>query len=239
VQKLADSGYIHLKQVDRSLIVEWKEYEPEVPPVTPAIVPATPADVPETSEPAAGTAKPPLQAPEAMRALLEWLQNSAAKFHWPLYLRNLKQFLHSSQPAFDERQYGITSIYDLVRLAQKESIFRVERNRQGVLRIFAGEQFPQPLIERPPEGGAFDVEQPPVPSPLMETEAELKLEPAISPEPLVEVLPSTEMAVLQEGEEVPGKIKRRRKTSEEAGSAKKVRGGIRKSRSAKKNVPGG
>jgi uncharacterized LabA/DUF88 family protein len=236
VQKVADAGYINLKQVDRSLIVEWKESESRVPQVAPAVAPTTSPSVSEPVETAAisaEVAKQPLQASEAIQALLEWLQNSGIKLHWPLYLRNLKQSLHSSQPAFDERQYGIISVYDLVRLAQKEGIFHVERNRQGILRIFPGERFPQAVPEKPPEEGELVVEQPPMPPLSAEAEAETRLAPEISLEPLVEVLPSTEEVVPPRGEEMPGKTKRRRKASTGAGGAKKARGGTRKSRSAK------
>jgi uncharacterized LabA/DUF88 family protein len=242
VQKFADAGYVNLKQVDRSLIVELKESEPEVPHVPPPVVPATPAKAPEPAETVAistETAKPPLQTSEAIRALLEWFQNSAAKLHWPLYLRSLKQSLHSSQPAFDERQYGVTSIYDLVRLAQKESIFHVERNRQGILRIFPGERFPQAAAGKPQEEGALVLEQPPAQALSVESGAETQPAPETPPEPLIEGLHSNQETFLPESEEVAGKTKRRRKTLAGAGGAKKVRGGVRKSRSAKKTVSEG
>jgi uncharacterized LabA/DUF88 family protein len=236
VQKVANAGYINLKQVDRSLIVEWKETEQKIPQIAPAIAPAIPANVPDPAENlviAAESAKPPLQQSEAMPALLEWFQNSGAKLHWPLYLRNLKQYLHSSQPAFDERQYGVTSIYDLARLAQREGIFHVERNRQGILRIFPGEQFPQPMPEKQIDEGTLAVEQPPLD---VETEVGTQLVPDIPKEPLVEVLPSTEEAIPPPSEEMPDKAKRRRKAAAGAGSAKRVRGGTHKSRSPKKSI---
>src|SRR5262249_4328575 len=55
---------------------------------------------------------------------------------WPLYLRQMKQFLRSGQPHFDERKYG--SIVELMRACQREGIVRLERDRQGGLRVFAG-----------------------------------------------------------------------------------------------------
>ncbi|MGE5837308.1 MAG: NYN domain-containing protein [Acidobacteriota bacterium] len=57
---------------------------------------------------------------------------------WPLYLRNVKQLLRQAQPAFDERAYGFTSLVDLLRAAHKEGALRVERDRQGVIRVFQG-----------------------------------------------------------------------------------------------------
>jgi uncharacterized LabA/DUF88 family protein len=55
---------------------------------------------------------------------------------WPMYPRQFKQFLRNAQPDFDERRYG--SIADLMRACQKDGILRLERDRQGALRVFAG-----------------------------------------------------------------------------------------------------
>jgi uncharacterized LabA/DUF88 family protein len=57
---------------------------------------------------------------------------------WPLYLRNVKQLLRQARPSFDERAYGFASLVDLLRAAHKEGAFRVERDRQGVIRVFQG-----------------------------------------------------------------------------------------------------
>ena len=54
---------------------------------------------------------------------------------WPMYPRQFKQFLKTVQPDFDERRYG--SIADLMRACQKDGILRLERDRQGALRVFA------------------------------------------------------------------------------------------------------
>jgi uncharacterized LabA/DUF88 family protein len=54
---------------------------------------------------------------------------------WPMYPRQFKQFLRTAQPDFDERRYG--SIADLMRACQKDGILRLERDRQGALRVFA------------------------------------------------------------------------------------------------------
>jgi uncharacterized LabA/DUF88 family protein len=241
VQKFADAGYVNLKQVDRSLIVELKESEPEAERTPPPFAPVSATNGPESAEAAAipaESAKPPLQAYEAIQALLEWFQNSPAKWHWPLYLRSLKQSLHSSQPAFDERQYGITSVYDLVRLAQKEGVFHVERNRQGILRIFAGEKFPHATSEKVQEEQELVTDQPALAPLSMESEAELQLSPGASPEPFTEALPAAQEPVSHE-EEVPGRTRRRRKAAPETGGAKKIRGGTRKSRATRKSVQEG
>ncbi|MDA1307388.1 MAG: NYN domain-containing protein [Acidobacteria bacterium] len=55
---------------------------------------------------------------------------------WPLYLRQVKQIVRAQTPPFDERAYGSASLVDLLRASHKEGAFRVERDRQGVIRVF-------------------------------------------------------------------------------------------------------
>jgi len=55
---------------------------------------------------------------------------------WPIYLRHVKQIFRAQNPPFDERAYGFASIADLLRAAHKEGAIKVERDRQGGLRIF-------------------------------------------------------------------------------------------------------
>jgi uncharacterized LabA/DUF88 family protein len=158
IQKLADTGHINLKQVDRSLLVELKDLSEEEPKESPepivdqietpveitAPVEQIPAEIlPQTT--------PPLPASEASKVLEEQMRDSKIKPHWPMYLRTFKQLLRSLQPPFDERQYGLSSTYDLVRQAHRDGLLHVERNRQGILRIFPGERFPKSFQETPIE----------------------------------------------------------------------------------------
>jgi uncharacterized LabA/DUF88 family protein len=147
-QKLANAGYVNLKQVDRSLLVELKEI-PENNGKTPTETTASPEQAPpETAAPAEQVIVP-VQPSEATRALQELIRESKAKPSWPMYLRTFKHFLKSLQPPFDEHQFGITSTYDLVRQAQKDGLLRVERNRQGIMRIYPAELFPQTIQDVP------------------------------------------------------------------------------------------
>jgi hypothetical protein len=59
---------------------------------------------------------------------------------WPMYLRQMKQFIRNARPDFDERRYG--SLQDLLRACQKDGLVRLERDRQGGLRAFAGSSKP-------------------------------------------------------------------------------------------------
>jgi len=43
---------------------------------------------------------------------------------WPLYLRNVKQFMRAATPPFEERAYGFANLTDLLRAAQKDGVVR-------------------------------------------------------------------------------------------------------------------
>ena len=44
----------------------------------------------------------------------------------------------TSIEGFDERKYGFSSVVDLLRAAGKEGVLRIERDRQGAIRLFPG-----------------------------------------------------------------------------------------------------
>ena len=204
IQKMAHAGFVNLKQVDRSWMVELKEQEvvpqqrampprqaahrshaalprPEThglhadtaeTPVAEQLAapqiesPATPE--PETFGPAEGEPKPERsvtpaelssRVPEAMALVRKIFSEGRNNIHWPMYLRSFKQLLRSTEAGFDERSYGFTSVYDLVRQAQREGLLRIERNRKGILRIFPGDRVAAP-VEQPVE---------PLPPPVEET----------------------------------------------------------------------
>jgi uncharacterized LabA/DUF88 family protein len=66
---------------------------------------------------------------------------------WPMYVRQAKQFMRNVDSSFDERKFGYSSIVDLLRAAGREGLFRVERDRQGVIRLFPGNVMQQPADE--------------------------------------------------------------------------------------------
>ena len=57
-----------------------------------------------------------------------------------MYLRNVKQILRQATPSFDERAYGYGTLVDLLRAAQRDGIVRLDRDRQGVVRVFQSQQ---------------------------------------------------------------------------------------------------
>jgi uncharacterized LabA/DUF88 family protein len=254
VQKLADAGYINLKQVDRSLLVELKETREEHNGELPEVVSA-PAAVETSPEVIVQPEAPPAQAQpaEAIAVLEEILRDSKIRPHWPMYLRTFKQFLRSLQPPFDERQYGLPSTYDLARQAHRDGLLRVERNRQGILRIFPGERFTRSAPELPIEElVSADATAPEAPSPEQEIslhelppapEAALPLElsaglpeqnlpETIESPPILEMTPVQDLPAIDQKQPPPKPKSKPRKKEESAGPARS-RTGPRKTKSAR------
>ncbi len=97
-----------------------------------------------TSSPSAPPSPAAAKAQEdGYRFMLDVFQRPGLVSRWPLYLRQVKQVLKSVDESFDERRYGFSGIVEALRYAQRESLFRLDRDRQGVLRVYPG-----PLLQR-------------------------------------------------------------------------------------------
>jgi len=77
---------------------------------------------------------------------------------WPLYVRQVKQLVKAVDPQFDERAYGFGGIIDALRYGQRENLFRIERDRLGVVRVFPGAALQK-------AGASADAPQEPVETP--------------------------------------------------------------------------
>jgi uncharacterized LabA/DUF88 family protein len=148
-EKLAEKGIVLLKHTGRSTLVELSEAGAAMAdPVVPAVSDGAPVNGAAPEGGAAIAAPPP--APRAPREMdpataealgegVELVRNLLADPpqppRWPMYLRQIKQFIRASHPDFDDRKYG--SIVDLMRACQKEGLIRLERDRQGGLRVFS------------------------------------------------------------------------------------------------------
>ena len=53
---------------------------------------------------------------------------------------------------FDERKFGFASLVDLLRAAQRDGLFRIERDRQGSVRLFPGAGMPTAASTHQPAG---------------------------------------------------------------------------------------
>jgi uncharacterized LabA/DUF88 family protein len=217
-EKLAAAGYVKLKQVDRSLLVELKDEssdeevinEPPQPEVHSQPHHATPPHVVASSE-------------EGVRIIQDAFLNPRFTPHWPMYLRNVKQFIKNAAPAFDERKYGFANFLEAVRAAQRAGILKLERNRQGILRVYPGSLIPQPprptvqpRVEETPGEAQVMPEEP------MVVEAEPIIE-AAPVEETIEVAAETviEDTSLETGEALE-EAKPARKKRASAGSRKKA-----------------
>jgi hypothetical protein len=78
------------------------------------------------------------RAADGIREIRRLLQTAQRPPRWPMYLRQLKQYLRAVDPTFDERRFGFESLGDLMRACQRDGLLRVERDRQGGMRIFPG-----------------------------------------------------------------------------------------------------
>jgi len=161
-EKLAQSGYVHLKTSGRSVMVELNESfvedprpavegeeaasaaplhanETSAPPASQGFQsPVNPAPAPAFSHSHQEPAGPPLgdQADGVQKA--GHILGAATGARWPMYLRNVKQILRQSDGGFDERRYGFGGLMDLLKACQREGFVRVERDRRGGLRVFPG-----------------------------------------------------------------------------------------------------
>jgi uncharacterized LabA/DUF88 family protein len=143
--KLASHGLVSLKHQGRSTLVELPdgstpaEPQADLPSLTTAAKPSPqtltelleqPDSVPQELTPNADASLG-----DGVALVRRVLVEATTQPRWPMYPRQFKQFLKTAQPDFDERKYG--SIADLMRACQKDGILRLERDRQGALRVFA------------------------------------------------------------------------------------------------------
>jgi uncharacterized LabA/DUF88 family protein len=159
-EKLATAGIVTLKEAGRNVLVELRDaghaaLAPE------GSAPAVPADAgnghsrqaqhghapahgqphaPAHGQPHAQHAPPagPPRAEEAVAEVRRLFSIAQQPPRWPMYLRQVKQYLRTADASFDERKFGFNSLNDLLRACQREGLFRMERDRQGVIRFFQG-----------------------------------------------------------------------------------------------------
>lgn len=190
IQKMASAGFVKLKQVDRSVLVELKDQSDQEEVEKEAVsLEARPQTVEQAQAPTAAPPGPsPSQLEEGIRLMQEAFQNSKVSPHWPMYLRNVKQFIKNASPSFDERRYGFHSFLEAVRSGQRAGLFRLERNRQGILRVFPGNQIsPPPVVTAP----TVEVEEATaMASPTKEPMVVEEQAPVHEAEPVLEAVPT-------------------------------------------------
>jgi uncharacterized LabA/DUF88 family protein len=148
--KLAKHNLVSLKHQGRSTLVELPD--PSAPPALqeePASLRTGPSTLLKAADPEPESLTEILEQPDSVPQInadaslgdgvalvRRVLAEAKTPPRWPMYPRQFKQFLRNAQPDFDEKKYG--SIADLMRACQKDGMLRLERDRQGALRVFAG-----------------------------------------------------------------------------------------------------
>jgi uncharacterized LabA/DUF88 family protein len=156
-QKLASAGYVALRESGRTVLVELPDGDgtaapsdevsrpapppPALPPPAPpphAPRPHPPREPAEVSPEPSGPAMPEPRSAEAVREVRRLFQTAQNPPRWPMYIRQTKQFLRNVDASFDERKFGFAGLVDLLRACEREQLFFIRRDHQGIMRVFAG-----------------------------------------------------------------------------------------------------
>ena len=166
--KLATAGHVTVREMGRNVVVELAdggssaidESGEAAQPVPAAAAPREQREPREPREPregreprdrggrhrdetaAAGMEPRPAEAIREVRRLFQTAQQPP---RWPMYIRQAKQFMRNVDSSFDERKFGFASIVDLLRACSREGLFKIERDRQGVMRLFQGNVMQVPV----------------------------------------------------------------------------------------------
>ena len=151
-QKLATAGHVRLREHGRNVLVELADGNghlrsddaapagPQGP--APEPLEAPPREASHSREPQQVDLNPPAggepRAADGIRAVRRIFQAAQNPPRFPMYVRQAKQFMRNVDPTFDKRKYGFGTLQDLLRACQREGLFRIERDRQGVIRLFPG-----------------------------------------------------------------------------------------------------
>ena len=138
-QKLASAGHVTLREHGRNVLVEPRDGAVSTPAAVeePDRRDRRDRDVESGPAPSGAPAQEP-RAADGVRDIRRIFQSAVNAPRWPMYIRQAKQFMRSVDPTFDERKFGFSSLVDLLRAAQRDGLFRMERDRQGSVRLFPG-----------------------------------------------------------------------------------------------------
>jgi uncharacterized LabA/DUF88 family protein len=158
--KLAAAGHVTVREMGRNVVVELAGNGSSPSPVEESVSPQPPPRQESRGDGRPdgrhegrrdgrhGNGQEP-RAADAVNEVRRLFQTAQQPPRWPMYVRQAKQFMRSVDSTFDERTFGFNSIVDLLRACQREGLFRIERDRQGVMRLFQGN-----VMQPAPEGAA-------------------------------------------------------------------------------------
>jgi uncharacterized LabA/DUF88 family protein len=248
-QKLAAAGHVVLRESGRNVLVELSDTVPVGAAATGAghahsagsgqaastgsgqavedVRQSSAESMPREAAPASNGSG--ARAADGIREVRRLFQTAARAPRWPMYIRQLKQFLRGVDATFDERKYGFETLGDLMRACQRDGLLRIERDRQGGMRIFPGTLTPAAGAAEPTHEPAASAEMPDADAVAESAESfESGWVPPVEPSSEAEVV---EGSVLQEIE-VPSVV-----DAEEA-AAPAERPSRRRPRAAKAARPG-
>ncbi len=182
MEKVAQTGAVSLKHAGRSMLVESRDEGPadvevmmgsaekghpraEVPvmPVPPPAAPRHEPAVDEDADEEDALPASPMSMQDGIRAVQQAFMAASPPPRWPMYVRQARQYLRNAVDGFDERTYGFASVVDLLRAAGKEGVLRIERDRQGAVRVFPGANLgakgAAPSASTPPEDGFVELDE--------------------------------------------------------------------------------
>jgi uncharacterized LabA/DUF88 family protein len=192
-QKLESAGHVMLRESGRNVLVELAESSGSTEeaarapqqPTTPAAPHRRHEERASTAASAAapsnGSGAEPRTA-DGIREVRRLFQAAQNPPRWPMYIRQAKQFLRNVDGSFDERRFGFASLVDLLRACQRDGLFRIERDRQGVMRLFPGNVMQASdaendnrgnVAEEQPVAEASSPEWTPAPAPVDEGDSEI------------------------------------------------------------------
>jgi len=161
-QKLATAGHVRLREHGRNVLVELAEGNGRL-----RVEDAPQSGAPERREQPEAEATPVSygepRAADGIREVRRIFQSAPNPPRFPMYVRQARQFMRAVEPTFDERKFGFGNLQDLLRACQREGLFRIERDRQGVIRLFAGN------IMQPATGADVEPEDDLRPGPAQES----------------------------------------------------------------------
>jgi uncharacterized protein (TIGR00288 family) len=237
MEKVAQTGAVTLKHAGRSMLVESREEgvgEMEDLPaaadrVAETISRAPAVPMPDAEDEDEESLPPsPMTMQDGIRAVQRAIHDAAPPPRFPMYVRQAKQFLRSAIEGFDERKYGFASVVDLLRAAGKEGVLRIERDRQGAVRVFPGPNLAvkpvAPRFQEPVElDETIDVEVPQqavVDAPIVEEVAEPVIEQVVDAPPIVDAESVQEVPEEAAAEEVVADEKPRRTRARKTAGAR-------------------
>jgi len=217
-EKLAAAGVLTIRRSGHNLLVDLKAEGDDGPPTEDRGGNGRADDAERSDEDGARTPADPERFVEGVREVKRLLLQVSGNARWPMYIRNVKQLVRSVDPTFDERKYGFSGFNELLRACAKDGLLRLERGRQGVLRVLPG--------------AALQAAQAAAAAPAVEAEpAEIATAPEDTVEPAAaapDETPAADAAPDAAESEAP---KKRRRTR--AASTKKTATGTRKTATRK------